>query len=165
MNFVSQPFPHWRVLVFLIGLSWAQASPPAPERWETAWPLRVVITTRVTLPRLDQGCWRGQPGGGSTSLPPTPQALALSVPREAEWVIPLTVLPPGGAEAWGGEAHSGPQAVGAWQRGQSLQGVSADDSRATQAVRSRPILPSGLCTQLWPRGWPGAEAVRGPASL
>lgn len=50
--------PHLWVLVFLIGLSWAQASPPAPERWETAWPLRVVITTRVTLPRLDEGCWR-----------------------------------------------------------------------------------------------------------
>ena len=47
---VSQPFPHLWVLVFLIGLSWAQASPPAPERWETAWPLRVVITTCVTLP-------------------------------------------------------------------------------------------------------------------
>lgn len=157
----SQPFPHLRVPVFLI----LQASPAAPERWETAWPLRVAIATRVTLPRLDEGCWRGQLGGGSTLLLSTPQALTLSVPREAEWVIPLTVLPPGGAEAWGGEAHSCPQAVGAWQLGQSLQGVSADDSQATQAVWSRPILPSGLCTQVWPRGWPGGETVRGPACL
>lgn len=145
---------------FLTGLSWPQGSPPAPERQETARPPRLVITTRVTLSRLDEGCWR--PAWRWFSLTPV-HALGSHLPSTRRSRMGRSAHSP---SSWRGRSlgRGGsqlPPSTGCPAAGSA----AADDSQATRAVWSHPVLPSGLCTRVWPGGWPGGETVRGHAAL
>ena len=132
---------------FLTGLSWPQGSPPAPERQETARLPRLVITTRVTLPRLDEGCWR--PAWRWFSLTPV-HALGSHLPSTRRSRRGRSAHSP---SSWRGRSlgrggSQPPPSTGCPAAGSA----TADDSQAPRAVWSHPVLPSGLCTRVWPRG-------------
>lgn len=122
---------------------------------EGAAPLRCRGTSLARRVLQAENYW----SGGAESVRPAMQgAQGWS---HCEPATPLTALPPRGAEACGGEAHSRPQAVGAWRLGQPLLMTLRPAGQCGLA----PSCPQASALRCGQGGWPSGETVRGPASL